>query len=133
MLSGRIDLTANHDFRGSQTITEMDITVFDRWYSDGPISNEEYDYLSWWEGMFGRTRHTNEKRRVFGDDKRYEEEMRCHCYRCGIELKMPWNRFYGLCRECNDVVDSSVQRIPWKVYRASSDRRNEASEVFNLR
>ena len=104
----------------------MDITVFERWYSDGPISNEEYDYLSWWEGIFGRTRHTNEKRKVFNKDSRYEEDERCHCYRCGVEFKMPWKRFYGLCKE----FESSVQRIPWKVYHT---RMNEASEVFNLR
>jgi hypothetical protein len=138
MLSNRIDLTANRDFGHRQTIVEMDMGIFDRWYDDDSITLDEYDYLSWWEGVFGKTRHTNEKRKLFGEDRNnivLRLEMGTHCARCGKELKLPWARFYGLCRECNDDVERGAQRLPWKAYKAEvSDRRmDNASEVFSLR
>ena len=69
MLSNRIDLTANRDFGHRQTIVEMDMGIFDRWYDDDSISLDEYDYLVWWEGVFGKTRHTNERRKLFEEDE----------------------------------------------------------------
>lgn len=107
----------------------MDMGTFDRWYVDDSITLDEYDYHVWWEGVFGKAIHTNEKCNLFGDDKNTV------CERCGKELKLPWARFYGLCRECNDDVERNAHRLPWKAYKAEvSDRRMEnTSEVFSLR
>ena len=138
MLSNRIDLTANRDFGHRQTIVEMDMDIFERWYDDGSITLDEYDYLVWWEDVFGKTRHTNESHKLFEEDRisrilRYDADT--HCERCGKELKLPWARFYGLCRECSNDLERDVRRLPWKAYKAEvSDRRmDNASEVFSLR
>ena len=69
MLSNRIDLTANRDVGHRQTIVEMDMGTFDRWYVDDSITLDEYDYHVWLEGVFGKSRHTNDKCNLFGDDK----------------------------------------------------------------
>ena len=129
MLSNRIDLTANRDFGHRLTIVEMDMDTFDRWYVDDSITLDEYDYHVLQEGVFGKAIHTNEKCNLFGYDKNTV------CEKCGKELKLPWARFYWLCRECNDDVERNAHRLPWKAYKAEvSDRRMEnTSEVFSLR
>lgn len=44
------------------------------------------------------------------------------CERCGIDIvEMPWDKYYGLCRQCeklvndltNDLIDDP-KRLPWK-------------------
>ena len=36
------------------------------------------------------------------------------CERCGIDIvEMPWDKHYGLCRQCEKLIDNP-KRLPWK-------------------
>lgn len=131
MLSPRIDLTEHRDFGGGRIIQLQDELV-STWFDGGLMTNDEYEYVVWWESIFGRTRHVNRKREIFHkDDLFYERKMIGHCQRCGREIKIPWKNFFGLCEECNEDVSYDVKKIPWKVYQGS--RRTTPRDLFNLR
>lgn len=136
MLSNRIDLTEHHDFGGGHQRFRLNTLLVDRWYDDDAISPDEYDHMVWWESIFGKFRHTNEKRTVFNKDEAYEKELRNYCQRCGKELRMPWKRFYDLCEECNYIVECDGERIPWKAYKKEGEEASPvtmASDLFSLR
>lgn len=82
------------------------------------MSPDEYERLIWWEGIFGRKRHPNQKREIFDKNGNYFKKMKTHCYRCGKEFRIPWDNIGGVCRKCDgSLTDSdhdSDQRMPWK-------------------
>ena len=132
MLSPRIDLTEHRDFgNDGGRIIQLQDDLVSIWFDGGLMTNDEYEYVVWWESIFGRTRHINRKREIFHkDDLYYERKMAGHCQRCGTELRIPWKSFYGLCDKCNDIVEHNAQEIPWKTYRIS---RTTPRDLFNLR
>ena len=119
MLPRNIDLTENRDFMG-EDITAFDTRIEIPLDEYQAMTTDEYEHILWWEGIFGRKRHTNEKREVFEKEKSYiNDEMKTHCHRCGIELRIPWKRVGDicgeLCEDCNEIVAREVNgRIPWK-------------------
>ena len=108
MLTGNIDLTENRDFGGSFQITAMDIP-------DNIMTLEDYDKIIRRESIFGKKRHTNGKHRIFGRTT-FVKNLESHCYRCGKELKLPWERNrMELCKQCSDKVkhDNQYLKFPW--------------------
>ena len=133
MIDRKIDLTDNHDF--SQGMIEMD-TLTGIYLDQELMTPEQYETIVRWESIFGKKRHDNRKDKIFDKDVRYERSLEDHCQRCGVELKAPWKRFYGLCNRCNDIVQNDVQRIPWKVYNVSEGRwhvSDKGQNLFDLR
>lgn len=114
MLPRNIDLTENRDFMG-EDITTFDTRIEIPLDEYQAMTADEYEHILWWEGIFGRKRHANEKREVFEKEKSYIDETKTHCYRCGTELRIPWKRTRELCEDCKEIVAREVNgRIPWK-------------------
>lgn len=133
MLSPKIDLTEHRDFGGTRFAFTGFHPLVERWFDDGNISMDEYDYMCWFEGIFGKFRHKNEKNKVFDKEGAYEKELRTHCHRCGKPLRIPWKIFYDLCEECNEIMDSDYRRIPWKSTNKEISHNIERNDLFNLR
>lgn len=117
MLSQRVDLTENMDFSGGN-INLMDTLIEIPYDEYKLMSPDEYERLIWWEGIFGRKRHPNQKREIFDKNGNYFKKMKTHCYRCGKEFRIPWDNIGGVCRKCDgSLTDSdhdSDRRMPWK-------------------
>lgn len=134
MISRKIDLTENRDFQGGR---QRVLRVHIRQFLDGiadiddPLMDEtEYEFLSWYEGIFGRQRHMNQKAKVFNYEKRFEEMWKGLCVRCGHRL-VPWKSARSeLCHKCDVEMDSG--RVPWKDYYGQRERSIE-DRLFNLR
>lgn len=123
MLTGNIDLTENRDFGGSFQITAMDIP-------DNIMTLEDYDKIIRRETIFGKKRHTNGKHRIFGRTT-FVKNLESHCYRCGKELKLPWERNrMELCKQCSDKVkhDNQYLKFPWNYISII-----RTDDLFNLR
>ena len=135
MLPRNIDLTERRDF-GDGTFTTLARPSFDLRHYDGPMGRDEYEYIVWWESVFGRESHDNEKYTVFDKNETYEMELETHCHRCGKELRIPWKRYYNLCEKCNYDVDYEYERLPWKAWKGSTsdgEPVSNARELFDLR
>ena len=123
MLTENIDLTENRDFGGSFQITAMDIP-------DNIMTLEDYDKIIRRESIFGKKRHTNGKHRIFGRTT-FVKNLEFHCYRCGKELKLPWERNrMELCKQCSDKVkhDNQYLKFPWNYISII-----RTDDLFNLR
>ena len=130
MLSPRIDLTENGDFSGGNgalmdTPIEIPMDEYDL------MTNEEYEVLVRWEGIFGRRRHYTEKSKAFGKDP-FPFSHKDHCYNCGKEFRIPWDNIFGKCRKCAEKPNES--RLPWIEYYDNFTFRNDvAYNLFNRR
>lgn len=123
MLTENIDLTENRDFGGSFQITAMDIP-------DNIMTLEDYDKIIRRESIFGKKRHTNGKHRIF-ERTTFVKNLESHCYRCGKELKLPWERNrMELCKQCSDKVkhDNQYLKFPWNYISII-----RTDDLFNLR
>ena len=136
MLPTNIDLTEHQDFGSgslfnSNSWFDIPIGIID----DDIMSSDEYEIYSRHIELFGRTRHSNQARDVFGvlydmPKKDYVYWKRT-CCRCGKRL-YPWSNLGGICCECNrDWNNSSSGRIPWKTY--NSRFSNSVRDIFSLR
>ncbi len=139
MLPSNIDLTERADF-GYPSLIAMDIPVdLDDLYTRNNLSIDEYDYLVWWESIFGK-KHRNQKWKLFpkiGVDVSYDSDKLnySHCVRCGKEIRIPWKNYYGLCFECNNKIETTVEgKIPWNHTMNFSSRNDERGyNLFNRR
>ena len=123
MLTENIDLTENRDFGGSFQITAMDIP-------DNIMTLEDYEKIIRRESIFGKKRHTNGKHHIFGRTT-FVKNLESHCYRCGKELKLPWERNrMELCKQCSDKVkhDNQYLKFPWNYISII-----RTDDLFNLR
>ena len=133
MISRKIDLTENRDFsQGKNTAFGVHIRQFLNGIADidDPFMSEvEYEILEWYETLFGRKRHMNQKAKVFNYETRFEEMWKGLCARCGHRL-VPWKSERGeLCHRCDIEVTG---RVPWKDYYIQRERNIE-DRLFNLR
>lgn len=129
MLTGNIDLTENRDFGGSFQITAMDIPI-ELSEADNIMTTEDYEKIIRRESIFGKKRHTNGKHRIFGRTT-FVKNLESHCYRCGKELKLPWERNrMELCKQCSDKVkhDNQYLKFPWNYISII-----RTDDLFNLR
>ena len=125
MLTGNIDLTENRDFGGSFQITEMNI-----WEADNIMTTEDYEKIIRRESIFGKKTHTNGNHRIFGRTT-FVKNLESRCYRCGKELKLPWERNrMELCKQCSDKVkhDNQYLKFPWNYISII-----RTDDLFNLR
>ena len=125
MLTGNIDLTENRDFGGSFQTTAMNI-----WEADNIMTTEDYEKIIRRESIFGKKTHTNGNHRIFGRTT-FVKNLESRCYRCGKELKLPWERNrMELCKQCSDKVkhDNQYLKFPWNYISII-----RTDDLFNLR
>lgn len=123
MLSSAVDLTANRDFGGLSMFFLPDISV--EMVDNDYMSYDEYEALKYWENIFGKKRHRNQKAKVFGYKDNYD------CCRCGKPIKLPWKNHGGICEAC-DAIMQTVE-IPWsRKYRNTipSEAQESGQSVF---
>lgn len=126
MLSPKVDLTEHMDFNGGGIIRLVEISDDEQ----DLMSTEEYEWFTWWEGIFGRKGHKNQKREIFS--KNINEFME-RCPRCGKPFRIPWENIDSvcrICRKCNDEIFDPSHNLPWK--RNNNPSMSERSIVYNL-
>ena len=138
MLPSNIDLTERADF-GRPSLT-FDLNDLDDIDTRNEMSTDEYDLLVWWEGVFGRKRHINQKWDIFPRlNLSVENPHTLYCARCGKVIRIPWKNYghhypwknYGLCFECNEKMETEARgKIPWSHTMNNSSRNDEI--VYNL-
>lgn len=126
MLTPRVDLTAHMDFRRDINFSDIRLDeILDDEHA--PMSTDEYKQLTWWEGIFGRKKHKNQKHEIFSKDI---NELMTRCPRCGKPFRIPWDNIGGVCRKCNDEIFDPSHNLPWK--RNNNPSVSERSIVYNL-
>ena len=139
MLPSNIDLTERADF-GRPSLT-FDLNDLDDIDTRNEMSTDEYDLLVWWEGIFGKKRHVNQKWDIFPRLTLdvAEDPHTLYCARCGKPIRIPWKNYghhypwenYGLCFECNEKIETeALGKIPWSHTMNNSSRNDEI--VYNL-
>ena len=138
MLPSNIDLTERADF-GRPSLT-FDLNDLDDIDTRNEMSTDEYDLLVWWEGVFGRKRHINQKWDIFPRlSLSVENPHTLYCARCGKVIRIPWKNYghhypwgnYELCFECNKKMETeALGKIPWSHTMNNSSRNDEI--VYNL-
>ena len=126
MLSPKVDLTEHMDFNGGGIIRLVEISDDEQ----DLMSSEEYEWFTWWEGIFGRKEHKNQKREIFSKNI---NELMTRCPRCGKPFRIPWENIDGvcrICRKCNDEIFDLSHNLPWK--RNNNSSVSERSIVYNL-
>ena len=147
MLPSNIDLTEKADF-GRPSSMSMDTPVdlnLDDFDTRNEMSTDEYDLLVWWESIFGKKRHINQKWNIFprlnlnvsyGSENPYT----LYCSRCGKVIRIPWKNYghrylwknNGLCFECSEKVETEIWgKIPWKHTSTSSRNDERGYNLFN--
>ena len=131
MLSPKVDLTEHMDFNGDSMNIFSNIQLVE--ISDDEqdlMSTEEYEWFTWWEGIFGRKGHKNQKREIFSKNI---NEVMVRCPRCGKPFRIPWeniDNICGVCRKCNDEIFDPSHNLPWK--RNNNPSVSERSIVYSL-
>ena len=144
MLPSNIDLTERADFGDTSLISPADLNLDDI-DTRNEMSTDEYDSLVWWEGIFGKKRHINQKWDIFprnGLNVSYgsENPYTLYCSRCGKVIRIPWKNYgwrslwkkQGLCSECSEKEEIYFKgRIPWKHTSTSSRNDERGYDLFN--
>ena len=125
MLSPKVDLTEHMDFNGGIFSNIRLVEISDD--EQDLMSNEEYEWFTWWEGIFGRKEYKNQKREIFSKNI---NEVTVRCPRCGKPFRIPWENKDGVCRKCNDEIFDPSHNLPWK--RNNNPSVSERSIVYNL-
>ena len=92
------------------------------------MSNEEYEWFTWWEGIFGRKEHKNQNHEILFKGTLNEVTVRCP--RCGKPFRIPWDKIDGVCKKCSDEIFDPSHSLPWK--RNNNPSVSERSIVYNL-
>lgn len=141
MLPSNIDLTERADFGDVSLISPADLNLDDI-DTRNEMSTDEYDLLVWWEGIFGKKRHINQKWNIFPriNLKVAENPHNVYCERCGKHIRIPWKNYghqfpwenYGLCFECNEKINTDIEgKIPWNHNHTSSRNDDRGYNLFN--
>ena len=125
MLSPKVDLTEHMDFNGGIFSNIRLVEISDD--EQDLMSTEEYEWFTWWEGIFGRKKHRNQKHEIFSKNI---NEVMVRCPRCGKPFRIPWNKMGGVCKKCNDEIFDPSHNLPWK--RNNNPSVSERSIVYNL-
>ena len=132
MLPSNIDLTERADFGDTSLISPADLNLDDI-DTRNEMSTDEYDSLVWWEGIFGKKRHINQKWNIFPriNLNGAEDSNALCCIRCGKVIRIPWKN-YGLCFECNEKMETEARgKIPWNRTMNNFSSRND-ERGYNL-
>ena len=116
ILSPKVDLTADRAF-STLNMSLVEDTVIDMSLDEyQSMTSDQYDKLMWFESIFGKRRHYNKKKELFGIGE-YDEHFlarKGHCARCGSIIREPWNYYNGLCKDCATKLDDGKDnRTPW--------------------
>ena len=140
MLPSNIDLTERADFGDVFSISPADLNL-DDFDTRNEMSTDEYDLLVWWESIFGKKRHINQKWDIFTRiSLNPENPHTLYCSRCGKVIRIPWKNYgshrpwknYELCSECNEKIKTETWgRIPWKHTSTSSRNDERGYDLFN--
>ena len=143
MLPSNIDLTEKADF-GRPSSMSMDTPIdldLDDLDTRNEMSTDEYDLLVWWESIFGRKRHINQKWDIFPRlSLSVENPHTLCCARCGKVIRIPWKNYghrypwrnCGLCFECNEKEETETWgKIPWNRNMNKFSSRND-ERGYNL-
>ena len=128
MLSPKVDLTEHMDFSGDIFSNIRLVEISDD--EQDLMSTEEYEWFTWWEGIFGRKEYKNQKREIFSKNI---NEVMVRCPRCGKPFRIPWENIDSVCRvcrKCNDEIFDPSHSLPWK--RNNNPSVSERSIVHNL-
>lgn len=125
MLSPKVDLTEHMDFNGGIFSNIRLVEISDD--EQDLMSTEEYEWFTWWEGIFGRKEHKNQKREIFSKNI---NEVTVRCPRCGKPFRIPWDKIGGVCKKCSDEIFDPSHSLPWK--RNNNPSVGERSIVHNL-
>lgn len=153
MISNKIDLTENGDFRDGNPrnaiISEINKSIALHLSEMDSMSLKDYEKLERYVEIFGKEWHDNRKYEIFDDVyfKRYLSEYGYICQCCGTEIRKPWSSHYGLCEKCNSEIENSEyenfnnsrmtkvgassRSIPWRRTRLIPDLAR--SGLFDLR
>ena len=146
MLPSNIDLTERADFGHPSLIMEIPVDLdLDDLDAGNKMSTNEYNSLVWWESIFGKRRHINQKWNIFprlGLNVSYDSENphTLYCARCGKVIRIPWKNYghhclwknNGLCFECSEKEEIDFKgRIPWKDTSTSSRNDEKGYDLFN--
>lgn len=112
------------DFNGGGIIRLVEISDDEQ----DLMSNEEYEWFTWWEGIFGRKEHRNQNHEILF--KGALNELKVRCPRCGKPFRIPWDKIGGVCKKCNDEIFDPSHNLPWK--RNNNPSVSERSIVYNL-
>ena len=126
MLSPKVDLTEHMDFNGGGIIRLVEISDDEQ----DLMTTEEYEWFTWWESVFGRKKHRNQKHEIFSKNI---NEVMVRCPRCGKPFRIPWENIDGVCRvcrKCSDEIFDPSHSLPWK--RNNNPSVSERSIVHNL-
>lgn len=127
-LPRNIDLTEHGDFGGDQLISPQFLPIDDDSpFLDLGMTNEEYKKEITRERIFGRRSHKDQRNDIFDPEENYRKYWEHTCFRCGKNIKIPWNNIGGVCKEC-DMYLSSYKKVPWK-----KEEMGSGSSVFDLR
>lgn len=138
MLSPKVDLTEHMDFNGGSMNIFSNTRLVE--ISDDEqdlMSTEEYEWFTWWEGIFGKKRHVNQKWDIFPRltlDVAEGPNTLC-CIRCGKVIRIPWGNC-ELCFECNEKINTDIEgKIPWNRNMNNFPSRNDERgySLFNSR
>lgn len=135
-----IDLTEHSDFAASRNpsfhFIQIDSSVGEL-FSAVQMTGEEYEKLMAYENIFGRRRHYTDFMEVFMEDEsEWIERNRCHCARCGKEIRIPWHRHSELCSDCDNLMEirqhSDWESVfPWNP--VIQRPRGNVMDIFSLR
>ena len=112
MIPDNIDLTANRDF-GAGRLADAWFDVpfepddFFAGHENEVMTTDKYEELLEKERFFGKNVHPNRKWDVFKrqeDNEAFNERRKCHCFRCGAQVKIPWRIYEGLCEKCENEM-----------------------------
>ena len=122
-LPRNIDLTEHGDF-GRRFISIQILPI-----DDSPfLVDEEYEKKMRWERVFGRRSHKDQRNDIFDPEEKHRKYWEHTCFRCGKNIKIPWNNIRGVCKECDK--DLANNKVPWKKEETVSWGRES---VFDLR
>ena len=135
-LPRNIDLTEHRDFGGDQLISStiqflpVDSTFPLDLLEREKMTNEEYEKWITRERIFGRRSHEDQRNDIFDPEENYRKYWEHTCFRCGKNIKIPWNNIRGVCKECDKCLTPGYNKVPWKKEETGSWSRES---VFDLR
>ena len=116
MLPSNIDLTEHNDFSGGVLDLRLDTPVDIEYYDEQTLmTSDEYEFLTWWESIFGKRRHPSIKKLLFPQN--------------GIDVPtIPWNNTWSPYNPPFREDD----RIPWSS-NMGVFRDDKGFNIFNRR
>ena len=130
-LPRNIDLTEHGDF-GENRFIPLQFLPIDPIFPDLDLlergmTDEEYEKWMRCERIFGRRSHKDQRNDIFDPEENYKKYWEHTCFRCGKNIKIPWNNIGGVCKECDKELAYN-KKVPWK-----KEEMESGSSVFDLR